>query len=140
VRKIVEIHRLTPFPSSGNLTNGAVTVVDGKTKDVISASTIAKDAIKAGYGESKNKVELSICESGAGGKNSLAQKVANELQARTGVKPDVSAPDGQTANPSSRNNSTGQITSGPLTAVPDPAKGQSGEIKHFTVEPKTKDK
>ena len=124
----------------GNLTNGAVTVVDGKTKDVISAATIAKDAIKAGYAESKNKVELSICESGAGGKNSLAQKVANELQARTGVKPDVSAPDGKTANPSSRNNSSGQITSGPLTAVPDPAKGQSGEIKHFTVEPKTKDK
>lgn len=125
----------------GNIPNGAVTVVNGKTTGVISAKTIAADAIKAGYGESKNHVEVAVCEGGVGGKNSLGQKVANELYKQMpGVKPNVSAPDGKTANPSSMNDSTGKITSGPLTGVPDPAKGQSGQILHFTVEPKLEKK
>jgi hypothetical protein len=124
----------------GNVINGAVTVVDGKSKDIISAATIAKDAIKAGFGNSCNKAQLAICESGVGGDKSLGQKVANELAARTGVKPDVSAPDGDTANPSSVNRSTGVVTSGPLESVPDPDKKFSGKILHFTAEPKTKTK
>src|SRR5205085_11609340 len=115
----------------GNPTDGLV--VNGKP---VSAVTIAKDAIAAGYSESKNKVELSICGSGVDGKNSLAQKVANELAARTGVKPDVGAPNGNTANPSYKNDSTGAIRSGPLTGAVDPkTKGTTGEIKHFTAEP-----
>jgi uncharacterized protein RhaS with RHS repeats len=117
----------------GNSTNGLVV-----NKEVVSPATIAKDVIAAGYGESKNKVELSICGSGVG-KNSLAQKVANELAARTGVKPDVIAPDGNTANRTTVSDQSGKITAH-QTEARATNKSESGEMKHFTADPKKKDK
>lgn len=122
----------------GNPRQGAVDTVNNR---IITPSTIARDAIKTGFSEAKPKVDLSICGAGVGDKNSLAQKVANELAARTGVKPDVSAVDGNTANPTYKNDSTGAIRSGPLAGQPDPkTPGTTGEIKHFTADPKKKDK
>jgi len=117
-----------------NAVNGLV--VNGKE---VTASTVAKDAIAAGYGPSKNIVELSMCGTGVGGKNSFAQKVANELAARTGVKPDVVAPDGNTANRTTVGDQSGKITAHASEAQAT-KKGESGEMKHFTSEPKKKDK
>lgn len=97
---------------------------------------MAKDAITAGYGPSKTIVELSMCGTG-GGKNSFAQKVANELAARTGVKPDVVAPDGNTANRTTVGDQSGKITAHSPEAQAT-KKGESGEMKHFTAEPAKK--
>jgi RHS repeat-associated protein len=124
----------TVMVAHGNPRQGAVDTV---SKTIIYASTIAKDAISLGFSAEKPKVDLSICGAGVGGKNSLAQKVANELAARTGVQPELRAVDGNTANQAYRNDTTGAIRSDPLAGAPDPeTKGTTGEIKHFTAEPK----
>ena len=115
-----------------NAVNGLV--VNGKE---VTAPTVAKDAITAGYGPSKTIVELSMCGTGVGGKNSFAQKVANELAARTGVKPDVVAPDGNTANRTTVGDQSGKITAHSPEAQAT-KKGESGEMKHFTAEPAKK--
>ena len=122
----------------GNLQDGAVTatrigavmVATGK----ISAATVAKDAIRyGGFSASKNIVELGICESGSGGKDSFAQRVANELYNRTGVSPDVVAPDGYTNNTGTKGNETGIVKTTAFGAQPNPNNPkESGKLVHFT--------
>jgi RHS repeat-associated protein len=125
----------TVLVAHGNPRQGAVDTVNNK---IITASTLAKDAIKAGFSESKPKVDLAICGGGVGGKNSLAQKVANELASRTGVKPDVGGVDGNTALTGKKGDVTGKVTSDPIAGKADATKGYSGKVIQFTAEPTLK--
>jgi RHS repeat-associated protein len=119
----------------GNPVNGLVV-----NKEVVSAGTIAKDAIANGYNSQCAKVEIVICGSGTGGKDSLAQKVANALAKLTGAHVEASAPNGKDSLTGTKNNETGVVTPNSPAALPDPKFGTPGKIETFKADPPKKNK
>jgi RHS repeat-associated protein len=119
----------------GNPVNGLVV-----NKEVVSPGTIAKDAIANGYNSQCAKVEVIICGSGTGGKDSLAQKIANALEKLTGAHAEASGPNGKDSLTGTRNNETGVVTPNPPAALPDPKFGTPGKMETFKADPPKKSK